>query len=367
MASVVGIRWGPHGRRVDLEIVDTVQGRTWSRHNPAGTLVSVADTRSFARRERGVPRADSGRPIADSFSAVLRRLSIETWRSSRTSSIELGAGLTVITGETGAGKSILVDALALVAGGAAPRTSSAQGAERLTVAGEFDETPPVRRAPRRGRASRSGRRLDPGPPRARIRRPGPGVRRGRARGGPHPRAARRAPRRDSRPEPRSRISRTPTPRSTFWTRSPGRERSGSATRRRGRGGRRAGEARGARSLPPRAGPRGSRSSTSRSGRSRRSRPSSADEDGAPAERDRLLHADRIRQPARAALRALSEDEGSAADRLGEAARAFAELAAIDPREAPAPRRGGGARSAGSPTSPPPPATPPARSRPTRSG
>jgi hypothetical protein len=47
---------------------------------------------------------------------------------------------------------------------------------------------------------------------------------------------------------------------------------------------------------------------------------------------RLRH--RIRQFGEAALRALSEDEGSAADRLGEAARAFAQLAAIDPREAP---------------------------------
>jgi DNA repair protein RecN (Recombination protein N) len=51
------------------------------------------------------------------------------------------------------------------------------------------------------------------------------------------------------------------------------------------------------------------------------------------ERDRLLHADRIRSAAQAALSALSEDEGSAADRLGEAGRAFAQLAAIDPREA----------------------------------
>ncbi len=53
----------------------------------------------------------------------------------------------------------------------------------------------------------------------------------------------------------------------------------------------------------------------------------------PAERERLLHADRIRRAGEAALAALSEEEGSAADRLGEAARAFAELAAIDPREA----------------------------------
>jgi DNA repair protein RecN (Recombination protein N) len=50
------------------------------------------------------------------------------------------------------------------------------------------------------------------------------------------------------------------------------------------------------------------------------------------ERERLIHSDRIRRAGETALAALSEDEGSAADRLGEAARAFAELAAIDPTE-----------------------------------
>ena len=51
----------------------------------------------------------------------------------------------------------------------------------------------------------------------------------------------------------------------------------------------------------------------------------------PAERDRLLHADKIRRAGETALEAL-EGEDSAADRIGEAARAFAELAAIDARE-----------------------------------
>jgi DNA repair protein RecN (Recombination protein N) len=35
--------------------------------------------------------------------------------------LDVGAGLTVLTGETGAGKSILVDALQLIAGGRALR------------------------------------------------------------------------------------------------------------------------------------------------------------------------------------------------------------------------------------------------------
>ncbi len=63
-------------------------------------------------------------------------------------------------------------------------------------------------------------------------------------------------------------------------------------------------------------------------------PTEAEEGQLPLERERLLHADRIRGAGETALNALSEAEGSAADRLGEAARAFADLAAIDPRLAP---------------------------------
>ena len=62
-------------------------------------------------------------------------------------------------------------------------------------------------------------------------------------------------------------------------------------------------------------------------------PAEGEETELPAERERLLHADRIRLAGETALAALSEEEGSAADRLGVAARAFAELAAIDAREA----------------------------------
>src|SRR6185436_19684261 len=59
-------------------------------------------------------------------------------------------------------------------------------------------------------------------------------------------------------------------------------------------------------------------------------PTEAEESALPAERERLLHADRIRSAGEAALAALTEAEGAAADRLGEAARAFGTLAAIDP-------------------------------------
>ena len=46
---------------------------------------------------------------------------------------ELGPGFTVLTGETGAGKSLLVDALALVRGARADSGAVRNGAERLRV------------------------------------------------------------------------------------------------------------------------------------------------------------------------------------------------------------------------------------------
>src|SRR5688572_15699084 len=58
--------------------------------------------------------------------------------------IDLGPGLTVLTGETGAGKSIIVDALALVAGGRGSADQIRGEAERAEVAATFD----IRAAPR---------------------------------------------------------------------------------------------------------------------------------------------------------------------------------------------------------------------------
>ncbi|MGH8240254.1 MAG: AAA family ATPase, partial [Steroidobacteraceae bacterium] len=51
--------------------------------------------------------------------------------------LELASGLTVLTGETGAGKSILVDALLLAAGGRAGAEAVRHGAERAEVSATF--------------------------------------------------------------------------------------------------------------------------------------------------------------------------------------------------------------------------------------
>jgi DNA repair protein RecN (Recombination protein N) len=60
--------------------------------------------------------------------------------------LELKSGLTALTGETGAGKSIVVDALLLIAGGRAGGDIVRQGAERAEVAASFDALPPAAQA-----------------------------------------------------------------------------------------------------------------------------------------------------------------------------------------------------------------------------
>jgi DNA repair protein RecN (Recombination protein N) len=60
--------------------------------------------------------------------------------------LELKSGLTALTGETGAGKSIVVDALLLIAGGRAGGDVVRQGAERAEVAASFDALPSAAKA-----------------------------------------------------------------------------------------------------------------------------------------------------------------------------------------------------------------------------
>ncbi|MGE0600373.1 MAG: DNA repair protein RecN [Dehalococcoidia bacterium] len=64
---------------------------------------------------------------------MLERLEITDFAVARSVTIEPGAGLTVFTGETGAGKSLVVDALAFVFGARRGREVIATGAERATV------------------------------------------------------------------------------------------------------------------------------------------------------------------------------------------------------------------------------------------
>lgn len=69
---------------------------------------------------------------------MLKRLHIENYALIEQLDLKLDDGFTVITGETGAGKSILLGAIALLLGGRADSHSILKGAEKCTVEAEFD-------------------------------------------------------------------------------------------------------------------------------------------------------------------------------------------------------------------------------------
>jgi DNA repair protein RecN (Recombination protein N) len=77
---------------------------------------------------------------------MLRILNIRDFVIVEELELEFDRGFTVLTGETGAGKSILIDALALVLGERADATVIRQDAERAEIAAEFDlrEIPTLR-------------------------------------------------------------------------------------------------------------------------------------------------------------------------------------------------------------------------------
>jgi DNA repair protein RecN (Recombination protein N) len=262
---------------------------------------------------------------------VLRRLRIKNLAIVEDVELELSEGLTVVTGETGAGKSILVDALTLLAGGRGSSELIREGAERLTVSGEFDGDAAVRSVLAQAGLPES----DPVLLRRELAPDG----RGRAFVEDEPAAVRTLARigeallaiHGQNAELELVAAGAPLELLDAFAKAHA-ERDAVASA----------AARWSEARERLEALEGSR-------REREARlemlefqireidavaPVEGDELELPAERDRLLHADRIRQFGEAALRALSEDEGSAADRLGEAARAFAQLAAIDPRDAP---------------------------------
>ena len=69
---------------------------------------------------------------------MLRALSIRDYVIVERLDLELAAGFTALTGETGAGKSILLDALVLALGGRADASVVRAGAQRAEVSADFD-------------------------------------------------------------------------------------------------------------------------------------------------------------------------------------------------------------------------------------
>jgi DNA repair protein RecN (Recombination protein N) len=260
---------------------------------------------------------------------VLRRLTVKNLAIVEDLTLELSEGLTVITGETGAGKSILVDALTLLAGGRGSSELVREGAEKLLVAAEFDIDSASRAVLEEAGLPVSSTIL--------VRREFSADGRGRAFIEDEPAPVRTLARlgerllaiqgQNSEQELADRHAAVDLLDAFAGADEPRQATADSA--------RAWGAAREALELLD---------------QSRRDRVARLDtirfqireiEEAAPdgreqeeitAERDRLLHADRIRRAGQAALEALSEGEGSAADRLGETVRAFSELASIDPRE-----------------------------------
>jgi len=72
---------------------------------------------------------------------MLRALELRDFVIVEKVSLEPGGGFTVLSGETGAGKSILVDAIELLVGGRADASLVREGAERAELSAEFDFAP----------------------------------------------------------------------------------------------------------------------------------------------------------------------------------------------------------------------------------
>lgn len=71
----------------------------------------------------------------------LKRISLRDFVIVRELEIDLGSGFTVLTGETGAGKSILVDALQLALGARGDAAVVREGSQRCEISVEFDNQP----------------------------------------------------------------------------------------------------------------------------------------------------------------------------------------------------------------------------------
>ena len=72
---------------------------------------------------------------------MLKRLIIKNWAIIEDADISLKDGLTVLTGETGAGKSLIIDSITLLSGERASLEMIRQGSDKAIITGYFDHLP----------------------------------------------------------------------------------------------------------------------------------------------------------------------------------------------------------------------------------
>ena len=74
---------------------------------------------------------------------ALKRITLRDFVIVRELDLEMDGGFSVLTGETGAGKSILIDALQLALGSRADVGTVREGAARADISAEFDCLPAI--------------------------------------------------------------------------------------------------------------------------------------------------------------------------------------------------------------------------------
>ena len=78
--------------------------------------------------------------------SMLRKLKVQNFAIIEDIELDFKSGLTVLTGETGAGKSLIIDCIGLLLGERAASEMIRQGEEKATVEGVFDNDSPLLRA-----------------------------------------------------------------------------------------------------------------------------------------------------------------------------------------------------------------------------
>ena len=141
----------PDGCEVTIELVS---GRDASANFDMQSLASLLARRPHHGAPLGTPRA---LPASDRLDLLrhaareaalergklmsLKRIALRDFVIVRELELDLAGGFSVLTGETGAGKSILIDALQLALGARAEGGVVREGAERADISAEFDAPP----------------------------------------------------------------------------------------------------------------------------------------------------------------------------------------------------------------------------------